>query len=663
LRLPGGDLRWISTHASRASDGDLRGLHRLARPLPRSIPLRRALGLLANRTSAPLALAGPQGAVEWINEAMAGLLGQSARQAIGKGFGGLLPVDPSEARSCQDRFERGEPFTLAAWARAGGGGELTVEANPVLDASGRVERFLLFAALTDCPEEIEGSDAFRCLFELSPVPTLVVAVASGRILEANHAAAKAFPRAPLAGADLGQRLGIRSGRLDLAALRFRDPEAPPIEIEALEVGDDPGARSLAKASVRPLPAAPEPAALLVLQPACVEAERLKEQLRRSQRMEAVGLLAGGVAHDFNNLLAGVKGFAELVGRSAGLSEEERGHVRELLRISDRAGHLAQRLLAFSRRKSAPARLVPLNEVAGGLAPMLKRLLKEDIRFETELAPDTGAARVDPAQVEQVIMNLILNAQEASTGEDKTIALRARRSRLTGRESLVSGQSKVGDYATIEVEDRGEGMEPAVRARIFEPFFTTKQGIGTGLGLSIVCGIVKELGGELEVETAPGKGSRFRVHFPRLGEKGETSDPEAPPATAAPARREGAVATILVAEDQPQVRDILQLALADRGYRLLVAEDGREALELARESGSPVDVLVTDAIMPKMHGGELAKRVKELFPASKTVVMSGLPQTETMKNYPASFVDGYLEKPFSMNELVQTLEDILDRREA
>jgi len=295
--------------------------------------------------------------------------------------------------------------------------------------------------------------------------------------------------------------------------------------------------------------------------------------------------------------------------------------------------------------------------------MLKRLLKEDIRFETELAPDTGAARVDPAQVEQVIMNLILNAQEASTGEDKTIALRARRSRLTGRESLVSGQSKVGDYATIEVEDRGEGMEPAVRARIFEPFFTTKQGIGTGLGLSIVCGIVKELGGELEVETAPGKGSRFRVHFPRLGEKGETSDPEAPPATAAPARREGAVATILVAEDQPQVRDILQLALADRGYRLLVAEDGREALELARESGSPVDVLVTDAIMPKMHGGELAKRVKELFPASKTVVMSGLPQTETMKNYPASFVDGYLEKPFSMNELVQTLEDILDRREA
>ena len=381
----------------------------------------------------------------------------------------------------------------------------------------------------------------------------------------------------------------------------------------------------------------------------------EDQLRQSQKMEAVGRLAGGVAHDFNNLLTVIRGYSELLLGRLPASDPIRKDMEEVKKAADRASGLTRQLLAFSRRQFVALKIFEVNTLVANMDGMLRRLLGEDIiELCLELQPHVGSIRADPGQVEQVIMNLAVNARDAMptggrlTIETRTVTL------AQGGAREVQGLDP-GNYVRVSVRDTGLGMNEETQSHLFEPFFTTKaKGKGTGLGLSTVYGIVKQSGGGIAVESDPGKGTTFKIYFPRVEERPQTV--EGAVDTLDPVRgRE----TILLVEDEPSVRGLVFEALRINGYTVLEARHGIEALLTGTKHMGPIHLLLTDVVMPQMSGPEVADKLTTIRPDMRVLYMSGYPDHPVFAHGGLKKGTAFLQKPFTPNVLVQKVREVLD----
>jgi signal transduction histidine kinase len=383
----------------------------------------------------------------------------------------------------------------------------------------------------------------------------------------------------------------------------------------------------------------------------VEKQQLEDQLRQSQKMEALGRLAGGVAHDFNNLLTVIKGHSELITDRVSLADPVSASGDQIRKAADRAATLTRQMLAFSRRQALQPKVLNLNVLVEDIGKLLKRLIPEDIEVIFRAEESLGRVKADASQLEQVLLNLTLNARDAMpqggqlTIETQNVTVDAELARI--RPSVESGE-----YVQLAVTDTGTGMDAETKAHIFEPFFTTKEsGKGTGLGLATVYGVVKQTGGFIFVDTELGVGSRFEIYLPRVHEKIETAQV----IRSSPARKP-ATQTVLLAEDEDEVRALTGDFLTSAGYRVLTAEDGVRALQIA-QNDSTIDILVTDVVMPRMRGPELAKRLIRLRPRLKVVYVSGyLEPHETDGDFLKEAF--FLNKPFSRETLVNQIGEAL-----
>ncbi len=383
-----------------------------------------------------------------------------------------------------------------------------------------------------------------------------------------------------------------------------------------------------------------------------ERRRLESQLRQSQKMEAIGLLAGGVAHDFNNLLTVIGGHADLIASAPHETGSVRESAEQILRAQERAGALTRQLLAFGRGQILQPRVLPLNAVIEGIESLLRRLIGADIALSFVLAHDAGRVRVDPGQIEQVVVNLVINARDAlpDGGEVRvTTSSVVLGSRATGGLGL-----EPGAYAVIEVHDDGIGMDPDTLRHVFDPFFTTKES-GTGLGLSTAHGIIEQSGGRIQVRSVAGAGSTFSVYLPQVTAPGEASAHPPVPSSAAQGNE-----TILLAEDDEPVRTLISRGLRSYGYAVITAANGVEAAALAADGDVAFDLLLTDVVMPEMNGPELAERVRVSRPGVAVVYMSGYVGRDIARRYLDDSTVTIVEKPFSLASLVDVLRKTLDR---
>ena len=385
----------------------------------------------------------------------------------------------------------------------------------------------------------------------------------------------------------------------------------------------------------------------------------EEQLRQAQKMEAVGQLAGGVAHDFNNLLTLIRGHAEALGASACLVDQQQRHLEEINRTSEQASALIRQLLAFSRKQVLQPKVLQLNSVVGQIAPMLQRLVGEQVELEIVADPQPGRVKADRSQMEQVLMNLAVNSRDAMPKGGR-LSIRTENVEIRPDQPTLQGdvQPPVGHYVLLQVRDTGVGMDRSTQAHIFEPFFTTKEPTkGTGLGLATVYGIVKQSGGWIGVESELGRGTTFRIYLPQVEELVDAVETAEPIAASSPPLSGGA--TILLVEDEKGIRELAGKFLTNNGYTVLAAGNGAEALDLAEHYPRPVDLLVTDMVMPKLGGKELVRQLTQSIPRMKVLFISGYSK-QGGRDTGLEEASGYLPKPFSMEQLVRKVREVLDR---
>ena len=391
----------------------------------------------------------------------------------------------------------------------------------------------------------------------------------------------------------------------------------------------------------------------------------EEQLRQAQKMDAVGKLAGGIAHDFNNLLMVIRGDSDLMLRRLPPGHPLRPNAEGVREAADQAATLTRQLLAFSRKQVVAPRLVDLNGIVASIHAMLQRLLGETINLVTVTAPDLGGVKADPGQMEQMILNLCVNARDAMPDGGRLTVRTANVDLDAAAAARKWTDARPGPYVMLEVSDTGAGMDPETRSHLFEPFFTTKeQGKGTGLGLSTVYGTVKQSGGHISVESEVGHGSTFRVYLPRVATPvvaAEARRVEAP--TPRPAAGDGLAAgrgeTVLLVEDAQRVRAVVREILEMSGYTVLEAHHGAEALELSNRHAGPIHLLVTDVVMPQMSGRELAQRLSTLRPDLKVLYMSGYTDDAIVRHGVLASGIAFLSKPFTPDALALKVRELLD----
>ncbi|MDQ8184144.1 PAS domain S-box protein [Pelagicoccus sp. SDUM812002] len=607
------------------------------------------------------------GHVNWCNNAFTECTGYNFEDIIGRDPNDLLKgplTEASTVRHMRDRIQKGKAFhvELVQYKKSGAPYWVSIDGNPLVDESGKVTRFISFQ--TDITESKKTQSAilrseikFRSLFDNSTDALLLLSPKDGVIIEANKSSFELLDTERLVGQ------------------RFEEifPDHADFRIDYLNtlIDENNGHQRhsaefiTASGQVRPVEMTVsrtpigESIALFVTLRDVSEKRLLEEQLRHTQRMEAVGRLAGGIAHDFNNLLAGQRGFSELLCNSRDLAKKDHVYANEILKITDRASKLTSRLLSFSRGKSDLPVVANLNELIGNMMPMLSRILKKEVRFTSQLDPKLSNVKVDTNQIDQVIMNLVVNGQEAISNHEGVVSLKTNMIELTGSEIFITGKPKPGRYAKVSVRDNGQGIHRDVLEKIFEPFFTTKKGAGTGLGLSIVYGIIQSNGGHLMVDSEIGTGTEFSFYFPEVLEEVVKEDVpnllEQMPS--AESKKSGGTPTILVAEDQEQVREILELGLGQSGYNLIIAKDGLEAIEKGKKFAGAIDLLLTDSIMPGASGCSVVKEMQKAYPEIKVVLMSGLPQQENVE-FKGLKIDAYVDKPFSIRKLLELIQQLV-----
>jgi len=382
----------------------------------------------------------------------------------------------------------------------------------------------------------------------------------------------------------------------------------------------------------------------------------EEQLRQSQKMEAIGRLAGGVAHDFNNMLTVINGYSDLLISRLAPLDPIRKDVEEIRRAGERASHLTRQLLAFSRRHAFQPEVLNLNAVITNMDKMLRRLIGEDIDLVIFTDPGLGRIKADPGQIEQVIMNLVVNARDAMPDGGK-LTIETTNVEIHQEQARQLADIQPGSYVMLTVTDTGCGMDEKTKSHIFEPFFTTKEpGKGTGLGLSTVYGIVKQSGGAISVDSRLNQGTIFKIYLPRVDEAIESLKPGA--TRAEPTQ---GLETILLVEDEDVLRALICKILEMHGYTVLEARNGGESLLICEQHKGPIHLMVTDVVMPKMNGPSLAERLAQLRPDMKVIYMSGYTDNIIIHRGVQDLSTAFLQKPFTPDALARKVREVLDQR--
>lgn len=450
--------------------------------------------------------------------------------------------------------------------------------------------------------------------------------------------------------DPGDRAAVES------AVRMASEAGTPINIEFRLTRPDGSTRVVSARGEAIRDEHGTPVRLLGTVQDITERRQLEEQLHQAQKMEAVGQLAGGVAHDFNNLLTVITSYCGILLMDADADDPKRPDLVEINAAATRAAALTRQLLAFSRRQVLRAQLVDVNQLTEHLEKLLRRLVREDISIETVLEPDIGTVWADPGQLEQVLVNLVVNARDAMP-DGGTLTIRTSACELPPELTASPEMEAAGNRCVLlEVSDTGTGMSPAVQSKIFEPFFTTKEpGQGTGLGLSTVYGIVRQSGGEILVESATGTGTSFRIYLPSRDGTADVLLADGPRAPVLP----GGGETVLVVEDDPALRAVASRILRDHGYRVIEASHGGQALEICAQQADPVHLVVTDMVMPEMSGYELGQQIATRHPEVRLLFMSGYTRDAVAREGMAHGATHYLEKPFTPAVLAAKVREVLD----
>ncbi len=384
-----------------------------------------------------------------------------------------------------------------------------------------------------------------------------------------------------------------------------------------------------------------------------ERKHLEEQLQRAQKLEAVGRLAGGVAHDFNNLLTAIMGYSDLALRQLPQGSPLRRHLEEVRKAGQRASSLTSQLLIFSRKQVVQSVVLNLNSIVSDMESMLRRLIGEDIELRTVLDPELGQVKADAGQMQQVIMNLVVNARDAMPQGGK---LTLETSNVYLDETYASQHMGVepGHYAMLAVSDTGHGMTAETQAHVFEPFFTTKEpGKGTGLGLSTVYGIVKQSRGNIWIYSEVGQGTTFKIYLPRVDEKVSAQD-----SVNEPVESSAGTETVLLVEDEEQVRAMVHEALEAAGYKVLAAANGKEALHIGEEYDGEIHLVITDVVMPEMGGRALAEKIARLRPRVHVLYMSGYTDDAVVHHGVLDREMNFIQKPFAPDVLVKRVKEAL-----
>jgi two-component system, cell cycle sensor histidine kinase and response regulator CckA len=506
---------------------------------------------------------------------------------------------------------------------------------------------------TRASERVQGSERkYRQLFEGNPTAIFVYDAETLRFLAVNEAAVRRYGytreeflamtltdmRPEEEAVKLREILAqYRGGTARATGLRHRRRDGTLIDVEVTYDDIDFAGRRARLAVVEDV----------------TERRRLEDRLRQGLKMEAVGQLAGGIAHDFNNLLTAIVGYATLLDRALPPSDEMHEEVQEIIGAARRAGNLTHQLLAFSRKQVLRPRVLDVNVVVRDMERILQRTIGEHIALVTSLEPRLATVRADANQLEQVIMNLAVNARDAMPGGGR-ITVTTANVLLDPELAQANPDARPGGYVLLAVADTGTGMTAEVKAHLFEPFFTTKDvGKGTGLGLATVYGIVHQSGGVIAVDTEVGHGTRFRIFLPRA----EAPAPEA--AAGGVERAAAGSGTVLLVEDEAGVRHLARDVLSGFGYRVLEAPDGSEALRLAVAHDGPIDLLLTDVVMPGMSGAELAERFQILRPGTRVLYASGYADDAVIRH---GVTDGvpFLQKPFEPDDLVRRVRELIER---
>ena len=530
-------------------------------------------------------------------------------------------------------------------------------AFPIKDEGGRVGRIVGVAEdITErrrAEEEVRRSEQrYRLLFDSNPQPMWVFDLETLRFLEVNEAAVQHYGYS-------------REEFLSMSIKDIRPPEDIPALVQTLaapvagleKVGawkhrKKDGSIIAVEITLHQLTFAGRSAELALVND-ITERKQLEEQLRQAQKMEAVGRLAGGIAHDFNNLLTVINGYSDLTLKRLPAEDPLRRNVEETKKAGEHAANLTRQLLAFSRKQVLQPKVINLNEVVRETEKLLRRLIGEDVELRAALAPGLGTVKADPGQIEQVLMNLAVNARDAMPQGGK-LTIGTENVYIDAEYAAHHVTVAPGRYVMLAVSDTGAGMDGGTLSRIFEPFFTTKeQGKGTGLGLSTVYGIVKQSGGYTWVYSEVGQGTTFKIYLPRLdaGAQGYRQTPE-------PAEGLGGTETILLAEDDEMVRAMTRLILSDHGYRVLAAANGTAALSICERTEEPIHLLLTDVVMPGMSGRELADRLARLRPEMKVLFMSGYTDDAIIHHGVLDEGINFLQKPFAPDTLTRKVREVL-----
>jgi signal transduction histidine kinase/ActR/RegA family two-component response regulator len=386
-----------------------------------------------------------------------------------------------------------------------------------------------------------------------------------------------------------------------------------------------------------------------------EQKLLEGQLRQAHKMESIGRLAGGVAHDFNNLLTVINGYSELALQRMRPQDPLRNHVMAVRKAGERAAALTQQLLAFSRRQVLQPRVIDLNSVVAESESILLRLIEENIQFVTVLSPSLGLVSADPTQISQILLNLVVNARDAMP-DGGLLRLETTNVNMTEDDMDEMGEVRPGAFVMLEISDSGIGMDEETRRHVFEPFFTTKgPGKGTGLGLATVYGIVKQSGGLIRLESALGMGTTIRIYLPRVAAPQAQEELPGPAKISWPSR-----GTVLLVEDQEHVRRYVALVLTGLGYHVLEADSGADALAVAAAHRGPLDLLLTDVVMPGLNGRALAEQMTSQYPSLKVLYMSGHSDDIADRHGILRSGGAYLQKPFGAEVLGQKVHEVLSR---
>ena len=594
-----------------------------------------------------------------VNDAFATMLGYDSPAEVLQIRPSATYADPSDRAAVIQKIESGRVSGLEMHLKRRDGTPVWVRADgrAVRDASGAAERYELF--VIDIGEQRRTAEAlgasearYRALMEHAH-DAIFVNNEYGIVQEVNRAAEALVgaTREELVGQSFLETLPVEDREHVLANFRKTLEHGRTLELLQIRIQRRDGTTIPAEVSASVVEFGGKPFVVGLLRDVS-ERNAMAEQLRVAQKMDAIGQLAGGVAHDFNNLLTAILGYSQLLAPELRGNPEHFAAIDEIRKAGERAAGLTRQLLAFSRKQVLEPKVLDLNEVVHRIQEMLTRLIGEDIQVVMNLDPALGSVRADAGQIEQVIMNLAVNARDAMR-KGGEISIETANVDLAESYTQTHVPVSPGPYVMLAVSDNGVGMDAATRERIFEPFYTTKEkGQGTGLGLSTVYGIVKQSTGYIWVYSEPGRGTSFKVYLPRVQLPAESLT--TPESALVPAVGDE---TILLVEDDDSVRALACRTLEARGYRVFDAADGGEAVEIAL--AETIDLLVTDMVLPGMGGGAIAARIHEIHPGAKVLYTSGYTDDVIIRGGLLERGAAFLEKPFTPSILARRVREVLD----